>query len=341
MEKSYDKLKRISNKGGVVEYQAEIPAGVLNKNMEAALDEAAEEFEAPGFRKGKVPRSIVRQEVGEFRLLDSAADASLYDAIREIISDEKLEVLGSPEVYIIKIAVGSPVEFKIKVALNPEIALPDYRRIGKDVSAKAEKAEITENEINDAIEQIRQTLAKQNEGEENKQLPEVNDEFVKRVSSFKTVAELRDEIRKRLAQEKDLYMKEKNRDEILGEIIKSTKAEVPGLLIDQELHRLSHEREEELQKVGISVEEYLKQTKKTAEEMEKEDRKMIESRLKGTLILQAIRKKENISAEPKEIEEEASLLKQYYPDRDGAALARSAEAVIIQRKLFAVLEGEK
>ncbi|MDE2144365.1 MAG: hypothetical protein KGJ01_00090 [Patescibacteria group bacterium] len=341
--KSYDKLKKISDKGGVVEFQAEIPLEILENNMEVSLDEAAADFEAPGFRKGKVPKEIVRQSINEFKLLDSAADASLYDAINEIIEDEKLNVLGSPEIYITKIAVGSPVEFKIKLALYPNISLPDYKAIGKEVSDKKEAAVITDKEVDDAISQIQQVFAGQ-DGEnqsEKKNLPEINDEFVKKVSSLNTVAELREEVKKRLAQEKDIYSIEKNRDEIISEIIKKTKIEVPSLLIDQELHHLSHDREHELEKVGITTEEYLKQVKKTPEEMEKDDRKGIEERLKSTLILQEIRKKEDIKAEAKEIEEETQTLQKYYPDQDRNTLVRSAEVIVVQRKLFSVLESKK
>ncbi len=341
MDKSYDKLKKLSQEGGVVEYQAEIPTEIINKNMEAALDEAAEDFEISGFRKGKAPKSIVRQNISEFKLLDSAADAALYDAIKEIIDDEKLEILGSPEIYITKIAVGNPLEFKIKLALNPQITLPDYKKIGKEVSLKTGKTEVSEKEIDEAIEQIRQVFAAQDgNGKESKQLPEVNDDFVKRVSQLSTVAELRAEVKKRIFQENELYAKEKNRDEIISEIIRNTKIEIPELLVDQDLHNLSHEREDELRKVGITMKEYLEQMKKTAEDLEKEDRRIIENRLKSTLVLQAVRKKENISAEPKEVDEEISVLRQYYPEHNEKALYRSAEAIIVQRKLFAVLENK-
>lgn len=338
MEKSYDKLKKVSDKNGELEIRAEIPLEVLNRQTEKALAEVAEDFELPGFRKGKVPMDIVRKNISEIRLLDSAADSALYDAINGIIEDEKLDVLGSPEVTVTKLELGAPVEFKLKAALAPEVKLPDYRKIGQEISSKKGLAEATDKEVDEALEHVRKMYAGQTEGEEK--APEIDDEFAKKIGPFQNVAELRAEIKKQLSEEKALSQREEKRDEIVAEIIRQSGLKMPQLLIDQELHHLAHDREDELQKLGITMEEYLKQLRKTEKEIEESDRKLVEEQLKTTLIFNKIREKEEIEASGEEMDEEIGRLKLYYPDRSDESLRRTAEAMILQRKLFTVLEGE-
>jgi FKBP-type peptidyl-prolyl cis-trans isomerase (trigger factor) len=338
MEKSYAKLKKLSEKNGTVEFQAEIPLEVINQKSEEALAEAAQDFEMPGFRKGKVPKEIVRQNISEIRLLDSAADSALYDAVGEIVADEKLETLGSPELTVTKLEPGAPVEFKIKLALVPEINLPDYRKIGREISTKEKPAEATEKEVNEALQQVAKMYAGQ--AKEEGKAPEINDEFAKKVGPFATLAELKTEIKKQLSEEKGIAQREEKRDEMISEIIKQSGLKIPELLVDQEVHHLSHDREDELQKLGITYEEYLKQLGKTAEEVEKNDRKLVEDQLKTSIIFKEIREKEGIRASSEEMNEEVSHLKFYYPDRTEESLRRTAEAMILQRKLFSILEGE-
>ena len=65
MEKSYTKLKKLSEKNGDIEFQAEVPVELLEEYSLAALAELAEDFALPGFRKGNVPQEKVREHIGE------------------------------------------------------------------------------------------------------------------------------------------------------------------------------------------------------------------------------------------------------------------------------------
>ena len=64
--------------------------------------------------------------------------------VREIPDDEKLDVVGRPELVITKMAPGSPVEFTAKYALLPEVGLPDYKKIAAEIAARKEVVEVTE-----------------------------------------------------------------------------------------------------------------------------------------------------------------------------------------------------
>ena len=91
----------------------------------------------------------------------------------------------------------------------------------------------------------------------------------------------------------------------------------------------------------MPLEEYLKQSGKTADELEKEERRIIEEDIKTSLVIQAIRTKESLAPEEKEVQINIAQLKLRYPDRDEVTLRRMAGALILQEKLFTLLEGAK
>jgi FKBP-type peptidyl-prolyl cis-trans isomerase (trigger factor) len=336
MEKSYTKLKKLSEKNGDIEFQAEVPVELLEEYSLAALAALAQDFALPGFRKGKVPHDKVREHVGEMELLEDAANEALRDAMQQIAEDEKLNVVGRPQVVITKIAPKNPLEFRIRYALFPDVSLPDYKKIGKTIFERKDPTDVSEKEVDEAIERIQKMIAPM---EKEAPVAPLTDETVKKFGNFNALADFRAELRKQLEQEKVLHTKDGRREEMIKEIVKHAKLKVPQLLVDQELYEFLHDRDEQLKTAGLSLEEYLKQIDKTAEQLEKDERALIEEDLKMSMVVQEIRKTENISAEDRDIHILMTQLKARYPERKEAELHRTAEAMIVQNKLFALLEG--
>jgi FKBP-type peptidyl-prolyl cis-trans isomerase (trigger factor) len=341
MEKSYTKLKKLSEKNGDIEFQAEVPVELLEEYSLAALAELAEDFALPGFRKGKVPQEKVREHIGEMSLLEDAANEALRDAMPQIAEDEKLNVIGRPQVTITKIAPKNPLEFKIRYALFPDISLPDYKKIGKTIFERKDPTDVTEKEIDEAVERIQKMImsATTPGAEKDAPTPPLTDETVKQFGNFNTVADFRMELKRQLEQEKVLHIKDGRREETIKEIVKHAKLKVPQLLVDQELYEFLIDRDEQLKTAGLSLEAYLKQVGKTAEQLEKDERVLIEEDLRMSMVVQEIRKKENLSADDRDIHSLMAQLKLRYPERKEEELHRTAEAMIIQNKLFALLEG--
>lgn len=341
MEKSYTKLKKLSNKNGDIEFEAEVPVEILDTHVMAALAEVAEDFVLPGFRKGKVPHEKVREHVGEMELLESAANDAVRDAMAEIAEDEKLDVIGRPQVVITKVAPKNPLEFKIRYALFPDISLPDYKQIGKTIFERKDPTEVTEKEVDEALERIQKMfLAPATEKDAPTPPPvALTDETVKQFGNFATVADFRAELKRQLGQEKELHAKDGRREEMIKEIVAKTKIKVPELLIEQEMFEFTADRDEQLKTAGLSLEEYLKQVGKTAEQLEHDERKLIQDDLTMSITVQAIRKKEAITADDRDIHILIAKLKLRYPERTEETLHRTAEAMIVQDKLFAILEG--
>ena len=330
-DRTYAKLKKISAKNGDAEYQAEIPADLLEQYVLRSLAAIAENFAMPGFRRGKVPHETVRAHVGEMELLEDAADDVLREAMAEIAGDEHLEVIGRPQVAITKIAPRNPLEFRIRYALAPEVSLPDYKKIAKQVFDREEPADISEKEIDEAIGRIQKMI-----GQEAAPL---TDETVKQFGAFATVADFRTELKRQLEQEKAAHTKEGRREEAVRAIVAHAKVKVPALLVEQEFEDFIAERDERLKAAGLSLEEYLKQSGKTAKHLDEEERKSIENDLATSLTVQAIRKKEDIVADERDVQILIMQLKARYPERTDAELRRTAEALILQDKVFALLEG--
>ena len=341
MEKSYTKLKKLSEKNGDIEFQAEVPVELLEEYSLAALAELAEDFALPGFRKGKVPHDKVREHIGEMSLLEDAANEALREAMPQIAEDEKLNVVGRPQVTITKIAPKNPLEFKIRYALFPNISLPDYKKIGKTIFERKDPTDVTEKEVDEALERIQKMIisATAPGTEKDAPVPPLTDEAVKQFGNFNTVADFRAELKKNLEQEKALHMKDGRREEMIKEIVSHTKIKVPQLLVDQELYEFLIDRDEQLKTAGLSLDEYLKQVGKTAEQLEKDERKLIEDDLRMSLVVQEVRKAEAITADDRDVHILIAQLKLRYPERTEEALHRTAEAMIIQNKLFAILEG--
>ncbi len=146
------KLKKLPH--SEIEISDEIPADVFEGYRGKALSALMENFELPGFRKGKVPENMFLQKVPEMVILEEMAEMAINKAYPKIIEDNKLDPIGRPEVSITKIAKGNPLGFTVKTAVVPEIKLPDYKKIAAGIE-KEKIIEVTEKEIESAVNEIR------------------------------------------------------------------------------------------------------------------------------------------------------------------------------------------
>ena len=339
MEKPYINLKKTKEKDGEIVFEAELSAEATAEAEKEVLAEAGADFAAPGFRKGKAPEAMVRERMNPVELLEEAAHKALPDAIREIVKEQELVTLGRPEVSVTKLAPGNPIVFTARFSLMPEIGLPDYKSIAQKIVKEAKPVTVAQEEVDEAVKHLREMFRGAAGKEGGEPLPELTDEIVKQFGPYKNIPEFMEELKRSLTEGKGRDEKEKRREEMVQAIVAKTKIKIPALLVSQEFEAFLENRDEELQKAGISIEDYLKQVKKTEEEMEKEERVAIEKQIAASLVMGAMRKKENIAADEKEVSANIAALKRRYPDRTDAELWEPAEAISIQKKLFDILEG--
>jgi trigger factor len=134
-----------------------------------------------------------------------------------------------------------------------------------------------------------------------KQLPELDDDFAVEAAGFDTLQELRDDVRKRLAEGEERQIEAEFREAVLDAAVANATVEVPDRLVeararelfDQALHSLSHR--------GISKDAYLQIAGKTEEELLAEARPDAEQALKREAVLTAVVEAEGIEVSDDEV----------------------------------------
>ena len=208
-----------------VEISGEIPAEDFKKERETVLKSLSLSLPVDGFRKGHVPEHVVVSKVGEDKILHEMAERALAAAYPKIISENKIDAIGRPEIAITKMALGSPLGFRIKQAVMPKIELPDYKKIVSEVipplGGFTSKLEVTDKEIDAVITNLRNSR-KKSPKDETEIAPILDDAFAQSIGNFKSVAELKDKIRENLTHEKEARAKGKRRQEIIDSILEKT-----------------------------------------------------------------------------------------------------------------------
>lgn len=129
-----------------IEITGEISAGDFENCREKALKDLSENIQVDGFRPGKVPEKILAEKIGEGAIMERMAEIALQKEYLKIIEEKNIHVIGRPEVVITKMAKGNPLGFKIKTAVMPEIELPDYKKIAKEITAASADSNETNSE---------------------------------------------------------------------------------------------------------------------------------------------------------------------------------------------------
>ena len=118
----------------------EIEDAVSKETFDKCVAQAAKEFvsnaEIPGFRKGNAPEKLVLEKIGEARILERASELALRDVwpnlARRIMEEENIEIISPPSIQILKVARHNDLIYRARMAVLPEINLPDYRKVARD-----------------------------------------------------------------------------------------------------------------------------------------------------------------------------------------------------------------
>ncbi len=148
-----------------------------------------------------------------------------------------------------------------------------------------------------------------------KQLPDVNDEFVSEISEFETLKEYKEDIKKKLTELKERQLKEDEKGKLLDEIVKNTKIDLADEAIEAQIDEMLYNYNNRLRYQGIDLPRYLQMMNKTIEDFRKEQRANAEKSLKNSIVLEEIAKAEKIEATDEMVDEElANMAKSYGMD---------------------------
>jgi len=149
-------VKKLSN--SEIEIEIEVSTEELDKFFDQAVEKAGQNLEIQGFRKGKAPKNIVEEKIGKENILVEATDMAVKDNYRKVVLEHKLEPISEPKVDIVKLALGNPFIFKVKISILPEVDLPDYRSIAKKVEKK--EVLVEDKEIDNALNWLQRSRSK-------------------------------------------------------------------------------------------------------------------------------------------------------------------------------------
>ncbi|GAV21653.1 trigger factor [Carboxydothermus pertinax] len=145
-----------------------------------------------------------------------------------------------------------------------------------------------------------------------KEVAPLDDEFAKDVSEFSTLEELKEDLKKKIAQSKENIAREKMESDLIEKAVDNAAVEIPESLVNHEVDHILHYFEEELKYERLTLEQYLEYQKKTLEELKEELKPRAERNVKTELVLEAIAKKEGITASSEELEQELSKIAELY-----------------------------
>lgn len=297
-----------------------LPVEFLNECRPEAIKTLGESVQIPGFRQGRVPEDVLVKQVGDMRILEETAEVALAREYSHILEEAKLSSIGQPQVSITKLAPGVPLEFMIRVALEPEFRLPDYKKIAADVASGTDDLDVTDAEIENVVKELegRNINVELKEGET-----------------------VQSRVKENLTEEKKFRAKEKKRLALVTELVKATDMSVPKILIEAELDKMTAQFKEDVSKMGVSFEDYLKELKKTEEEVRSEWRPQALDRVKAEAIVAKIAEAEKIEPKPEDLEHEAKHLLEHYPDADPFRVRVYVYTTLRNQMVLEFLENQK
>ena len=144
--------KEEGNKGTLT---VEVPAEKVDAAIDEAFKKVVKKVQAPGFRKGKMPRKMFERMYGVESLYNDALDIILPEAYSNALDEAEVEPIAQPEIEIDEMEKGKALVFKAHVTLKPEVKLGDY----KGLEVTRQETEVTDEEIEEQLKDRQTALA--------------------------------------------------------------------------------------------------------------------------------------------------------------------------------------
>lgn len=414
-----------------------VEADRVKRSYEKTLRQLEQNIQIPGFRKGKAPRNLVVRQVGRERILASAVDDLISEAIQQAFKEAQLTPISRFELddevgqLLAQFNPEADFSFSGYVEVYPEARVGQY----KGLTVTATRVDVKPEQIDQLIDRWRDQRATllpvedrpaqlgdvvvidfeardaegnsldematqdfQLELKENnfipgfvagivgmqldetkeiaatfpddyfrkelagktvtftvclreikaKELPELDDAFVQEISSFQTVAELREHLQKRLEQDALRQSEENLETAILNAILETTEVDLPETLIEQETTQLLAQSLQALRQEGIKPGELRKFLSElppeTLNQLKERHRPEAIDRLRRTLALSAIVRQEQIAVGSTELDVEVEEVMAAYAQQgqklDRERVRQAVYESLLTNKVMAWLKSQ-
>lgn len=155
------KVKTSSLPGSRLALEVGVPAGRCKASYEAAVERLSRSVRLPGFRKGRVPKPVLLQQIGPLRVKASALEDLVDSVLRDAVEQEKVEVLGQPSLsgnFEELLEKFDPAK-ELVVTLEMDVAPTPTLKSTKGLSAEAESVAYDPARVDELLDQSRRQLA--------------------------------------------------------------------------------------------------------------------------------------------------------------------------------------
>lgn len=135
----------------------EAPSDVVQKEWEKAYGRVQKQARLPGFRKGHVPRALVKVHFAD-DVRREVAEHLIPDVYRRALTEAQLDPVAEPDLQDVSLEEGAPLSFTAVIEVRPEIVLGDYKGVDVQHAVPA----IGDEQIGEAIEHMREQHAQYN-----------------------------------------------------------------------------------------------------------------------------------------------------------------------------------
>lgn len=401
-----------------VKFEVKVEAEKFTEALNKAFKKNSNKFNVPGFRKGKVPMSVVKKYYGIGVLLEDAINIAIDETYPKALTDNNVKPVDYPSIDILEVGEGKDLVYTAKVTVYPEVELGEY----KAVEVKKPIYEVSEEDVEKQLKSMQEknarietktegTIEKGNlaiidfkgfidgvafEGGEGtnysleigsgtfidnfeeqliglsvgdkkevnvtfpenygrdefngkpavfevvikeikvKELPELDDEFAKEVSEFDTIAEVKEDIKKKIAESNENRAKADFQEAVINKVVDNAKVEVPEVMVNREVDAMVKDLEIRLSYQGLTLDQYYEFTASSEEAMRSYMKERAERKVKTDLVIEKIAEVEAIEANEEELKARAAEVAKMYSN--GEESEKMAELILKTQEHMLKLE---
>ncbi len=143
-------------------------------------------------------------------------------------------------------------------------------------------------------------------------IPKIDDDLAKKTGAFKTLKELKEDIKKNLEAQGNQRADESYKDALLEEIIKGTKTEAPEALVKEQADHIREDMLRNIKARGSKLEDYLRQVKQTEDEFEKEVKDAAKKRVLAHIVIATLSEEMKIKVTDAEVDKQVAEMQAVY-----------------------------
>ncbi|MBI5732049.1 MAG: trigger factor [Candidatus Magasanikbacteria bacterium] len=141
----------------MAELTIELSSEEIQPSLAWSAEQLSQTHNIPGFRPGKAPYHIIKQQLGEMKILETALPKIAQQSYIRALQEKNLKTVGQPEISFQKTAPGNPVIFTATFSLLPDLNLADWKQMRFKIKAR----EIGKEEVERVIKDLRKMQARE------------------------------------------------------------------------------------------------------------------------------------------------------------------------------------